>query len=91
LSESYFTNRQDRYYIVQDCEPLADYIEDYINALADVSHKSNNEGNVELNKFFPDPYKSKVKYIHTISQHMKMFKFNNRVKIPIGEVFNLLK
>ena len=32
LSHNYFTNRQDRYYIVQECEPFADYCEDYINA-----------------------------------------------------------
>ncbi len=32
MSQSYFTNRQDRYYIVQECEPLADYCEDYIKA-----------------------------------------------------------
>ena len=32
LSHSYFTNRQDRYFIIQDCEPFADYCEDYINS-----------------------------------------------------------
>jgi CDP-diacylglycerol--glycerol-3-phosphate 3-phosphatidyltransferase len=32
LSHNYFTNRQDRYYIIQDCEPFGDYCEDYINA-----------------------------------------------------------
>jgi CDP-diacylglycerol--glycerol-3-phosphate 3-phosphatidyltransferase len=32
LSHNYFTTRQDRYYIIQDCEPFADYCEDYLNA-----------------------------------------------------------
>jgi CDP-diacylglycerol---glycerol-3-phosphate 3-phosphatidyltransferase len=31
LSEDYFTDRQDRCYIIQDCEPLANYFEDLIS------------------------------------------------------------
>lgn len=31
LSEDYFTDRQDRYYIIEDCEPLANYFEDLIS------------------------------------------------------------
>ena len=31
LSEDYFTDRQDRCYVIQDCEPLANYFEDLIS------------------------------------------------------------
>lgn len=32
LSQNYFTNRQDRYFVIQDCEPFADYCDDYIKS-----------------------------------------------------------
>ncbi len=31
LSEDYFTDRQDRSYIISDCEPLANYYDDLIS------------------------------------------------------------
>ncbi|CAB4054809.1 pgsA [Lepeophtheirus salmonis] len=44
LSDDYFTNRQDRYIIIDDCEELADFFEELIDIIADFSYemKSNN-------------------------------------------------
>ncbi|XP_048466715.1 CDP-diacylglycerol--glycerol-3-phosphate 3-phosphatidyltransferase, mitochondrial isoform X2 [Rhincodon typus] len=37
LSDSYFTNRQDRYVLLQDCHEIADFFEDLVNAVSDIS------------------------------------------------------
>jgi CDP-diacylglycerol--glycerol-3-phosphate 3-phosphatidyltransferase len=37
LSEDYFTDRQDRYMVIQDCEPLADWFDDLLAMLTDCS------------------------------------------------------
>lgn len=38
LSEDYFTDRQDRCMVIQDCEPLADWFDDLIQILSDCSY-----------------------------------------------------
>ena len=38
LSEDYFTDRQDRCIVIQDCQALADYFDDLINLVQDVSY-----------------------------------------------------
>lgn len=59
LSEDYFTDRQDRCYVIQDCEPLANYFEDLIsmrkkkfvskfNLVLDSSFNVNESGNLVL-------------------------------------------
>ena len=37
LSEDYFTDRQDRCMVIQDCAPLANYLDDLITMLTDYS------------------------------------------------------
>jgi hypothetical protein len=95
LSHSYFTNRQDRYFVIQDCEPFADYCEDYIKScnyivyylliVSNVAYTTDNEGEISPQANFPNPYNKKVEYINAILQQFKMFKYDNRVKIPVGE------
>jgi hypothetical protein len=46
LSEDYFTDRQDRCYIIQNCEPLADYFDDLISILTDVSFYIDDNGDL---------------------------------------------
>ena len=38
LSEDYFTDRQDRCIVIQDCEPLADWFHELIQILSDCSY-----------------------------------------------------
>lgn len=71
---------------MQSCEPLSDYLEDFVKAIANVSFQVDNEGNLNLTNKFPNPYRNKVDYINALVQQIKMFRFNNRVKIPLGEV-----
>ena len=44
LSEDYFTDRQDRFMVIQDCEPLAHYFDDLINLLVDHSFVVGEDG-----------------------------------------------
>ncbi|XP_069786107.1 CDP-diacylglycerol--glycerol-3-phosphate 3-phosphatidyltransferase, mitochondrial isoform X2 [Narcine bancroftii] len=37
LSDSYFTNRQDRYVLLRDCSEIADFFDELINAVSDIS------------------------------------------------------
>lgn len=37
LSHDYFTNRQDRYIVISDCAPLADFYSGLIDRLSEVS------------------------------------------------------
>ena len=41
-------------------------------------------GSLQKPKNFPDPFKDKVEYINALLQQFKMFKYDNRVKIPSG-------
>ncbi len=48
LSETYFTNRQDRYVLVEDCKELADYYTEIISAVASCSFQLNSSGSLTL-------------------------------------------
>lgn len=44
LSTDYFTNRQDRYVIIEDCEPLATFCEELIGKISDFSLQLQSDG-----------------------------------------------
>jgi len=44
LSKDYFTNRQDRYILIENCKELADYYEKLIDNISDFSFKLNESG-----------------------------------------------
>jgi len=51
LSNDYFTNRQDRYIVLENCERLCDYFESVIDAISEFSFYVNRQGKVVyLNK-----------------------------------------
>ena len=62
LSEDYFNDRQDRCYIIQDCQPLADYFDDLISILTDVSFNLNDFGDLEMLPRYATPYKETKKF-----------------------------
>ena len=55
-------------------------------AIANVSFQVDNEGNLKLNSKYPNPYKNKADFINSLIQQLRMFRYDNRVKIPMGEV-----
>ncbi len=51
MSNDYFTNRQDRYIVLENCEKLCDYFESVIDSISEFSFYVNKQGNVVyLNK-----------------------------------------
>ena len=49
LSQDYFTNRQDRYVLIENCRGLADYYEELIDNVAEFSFTINKSGIMEEN------------------------------------------
>eukprot|EP00340_Litonotus_pictus_P011278 CAMPEP_0170538570 /NCGR_PEP_ID=MMETSP0209-20121228/103394_1 /TAXON_ID=665100 ORGANISM="Litonotus pictus, Strain P1" /NCGR_SAMPLE_ID=MMETSP0209 /ASSEMBLY_ACC=CAM_ASM_000301 /LENGTH=434 /DNA_ID=CAMNT_0010840295 /DNA_START=509 /DNA_END=1810 /DNA_ORIENTATION=+ len=86
LSENYFTQRLDRYWVFQQHEPFADYCEDYINALSFNAYKYNyfgKEGNEELTLNNSDVKENhRVALKESFQHQLKMHKYDHRVKIP---------
>ena len=61
LSHDYFTNRQDRYVVVENCPLLADYFDGLVDNISDFSFQMNGKGEFSLNKNwkthpYKDPY-----------------------------------
>lgn len=50
LSESYFTNRQDRYIIFRNCPALADYFHRLILAVSSVSFVVDGDNNYDMHE-----------------------------------------
>jgi CDP-diacylglycerol---glycerol-3-phosphate 3-phosphatidyltransferase len=62
LSEDYFTDRQDRYMVIQDCAPLANYVDDLISVLTDVSFNIDDNGDLKMLPHYEVPYKNSKKF-----------------------------
>ena len=52
--------------------------------MANVSFQTNSIGDICEPQNIPDPMRNKVQYMSNILQQFKMFKYDNRVKIPAG-------
>ncbi|XP_036268155.1 CDP-diacylglycerol--glycerol-3-phosphate 3-phosphatidyltransferase, mitochondrial isoform X2 [Pipistrellus kuhlii] len=57
LSDSYFTNRQDRYVFLQDCPDLADFFTELVDAVGDVSLQLQGDDTVQVVEGMVHPYK----------------------------------
>ncbi|KAK6478237.1 CDP-diacylglycerol--glycerol-3-phosphate 3-phosphatidyltransferase [Huso huso] len=57
LSDSYFTNRQDRYILLQDCAELADFFSELVGAVGDVSLQLQPDDTVQVKEGMVHPYK----------------------------------
>ncbi|XP_030631606.1 CDP-diacylglycerol--glycerol-3-phosphate 3-phosphatidyltransferase, mitochondrial [Chanos chanos] len=57
LSDSYFTNRQDRYVLLEDCGEVADFFADLVGAVGDVSLQLGADDNVHMMEGMVHPYK----------------------------------
>ncbi|XP_031210781.1 CDP-diacylglycerol--glycerol-3-phosphate 3-phosphatidyltransferase, mitochondrial isoform X3 [Mastomys coucha] len=57
LSDSYFTNRQDRYVFLQDCAEIADFFTELVDAVGDVSLQLQGDDTVEVVDGMVHPYK----------------------------------
>ena len=81
LSEDYFSDRQDRCIVIQDCEPLAHYLDDLINFLSDHSLLVNDSGDLTtLSQNKPVAYKQSKTFKNELSHHLRYFRFTHRTK-----------
>lgn len=56
LSDSYFTNRQDRYVLLRDCRELADFFEELVNAVSDISLQLEQDDTAEVKLGMVHPF-----------------------------------
>lgn len=59
LSDSYFTNRQDRYVLLEDCREVADFFAELVEAVGDVSMQLQPDNSVQMMEGRVHPYKGK--------------------------------
>ncbi|XP_042371483.1 CDP-diacylglycerol--glycerol-3-phosphate 3-phosphatidyltransferase, mitochondrial-like, partial [Plectropomus leopardus] len=57
LSDSYFTNRQDRYVLLENCREVADFFSDLVEAVGDVSLQLQPNDSVTMLEGMVHPYK----------------------------------
>ncbi|KAM9426705.1 CDP-diacylglycerol--glycerol-3-phosphate 3-phosphatidyltransferase, mitochondrial isoform 2-T4 [Pholidichthys leucotaenia] len=57
LSDSYFTNRQDRYVLLENCREVADFFSDLVEAVGDVSLQLKPDDSVTMLEGMVHPYK----------------------------------
>ncbi|KAI4807773.1 hypothetical protein KUCAC02_027559 [Chaenocephalus aceratus] len=57
LSDSYFTNRQDRYVLLENCGEVADFFADLVEAVGDVSLQLQPDNSVTMLEGMVHPYK----------------------------------
>lgn len=62
LSDSYFTNRQDRYVFLQDCAEIADFFTELVDAVGDVSLQLQGDDTVEVVDGMVHPYKGRAAF-----------------------------
>lgn len=56
LSDSYFTNRQDRYILLRDSPEIADFFTELVNAIGDVSLQLQEDDTVQMIEGMVHPY-----------------------------------
>nr|XP_057924317.1 CDP-diacylglycerol--glycerol-3-phosphate 3-phosphatidyltransferase, mitochondrial isoform X2 [Doryrhamphus excisus] len=57
LSDSYFTNRQDRYVLLENCRELADFFSELVDAVGDASLQLQPDDSVTVQQGMVHPYK----------------------------------
>jgi len=88
LSNDYFTNRQDRCYIIRQSPHVADYYDDLLNTIANNS-KLITSGKIKQQKYYPDLQSDKNKFKNTLAHQIKLFKWAQKTEIPVGKQLEL--
>ncbi|XP_027199465.2 phosphatidylglycerophosphate synthase 1 [Dermatophagoides pteronyssinus] len=78
LSDTYFTNRQDRYILIRDSPTLCDYFDQLIQTIGQFSLKLNTTGDFQLHdNWHYDPRKFFHRYLFKINAHKAIKNLNN--------------
>ena len=82
MSENYFTERQDRCFVVTNCPEFADYCDDLVSAVADVGIQWDESGRFSPPMHYPDALKSGFlagkQWRDWASNRLKMHNFMHR-------------
>ncbi|NWW96689.1 PGPS1 protein, partial [Rhynochetos jubatus] len=71
LSDLYFTNRQDRYVLLQDSPEIADFFTELVDAIGDVSLQLQRDDTVRMMEGMVHPYRGdKVAYCETANRRV---------------------
>lgn len=83
LSNDYFTNRQDRYILVENCEELADYYDKFVQKISEFSLQMNEEQTFKMSEDFPShPFESSLAEFKTESNNIiKAFLEEEKIKV----------
>ncbi|XP_044740378.1 CDP-diacylglycerol--glycerol-3-phosphate 3-phosphatidyltransferase, mitochondrial isoform X2 [Chrysoperla carnea] len=100
LSNDYFTNRQDRYYVIED-KKLADFYHELVTSVQEFSLNVDEQNNVGLSKKWSHlPYSgSQEKFVHEASSKIKSLlnrtaevqKFDNTLSTKDSWIFPLVE
>uniref|UniRef100_A0A8B9KHB3 CDP-diacylglycerol--glycerol-3-phosphate 3-phosphatidyltransferase n=1 Tax=Astyanax mexicanus TaxID=7994 RepID=A0A8B9KHB3_ASTMX len=72
LSDSYFTNRQDRYVLLEGCREVADFFAELVRAVSDVSLQLESDDSVHTKEGMVHPYKGNRTDFSTSAQKQIM-------------------
>nr|XP_032654997.1 CDP-diacylglycerol--glycerol-3-phosphate 3-phosphatidyltransferase, mitochondrial isoform X2 [Chelonoidis abingdonii] len=70
LSDSYFTNRQDRYVFLQDSPEIADFFTELVDAIGDVSLQLQSDDTVQMMEGMVHPYQDKTAYCEVANRRV---------------------
>ena len=68
LSDLYFTNRQDRYVLLQDSPEIADFFTELVDAIGDVSLQLQRDDTVQMLEGMVHPYQGRRELGDTIQR-----------------------
>jgi len=85
LSEDYFTNRQDRCYIIRESPHVANYFDDLLNTLTNNSFHVTNDLGLELQKYYPNPKIKVNEFKNVLSHQIKLFRYSNKTNVHTGQ------
>ena len=76
-----------------NCKPLADYFDDLISVIQDLSFSLDARGDLIMLPHFAYPYKETKKFKNQLAHHLRFFRFSNRSHVhrddlTMDEFFN---
>ena len=80
LSENYFTERQDRYFLIKAAPELANYLEDLLNVIANNSSQVEENGALSTVNKQPSALDGK-KFKEVFDHQFRMFLFSNKLSV----------
>lgn len=72
LSNDYFTNRQDRYFLIENCKELCDFYDELVQKVGEFSFVLQSDGSTILNSMKIDPLKDPITFIEEAAYSIRI-------------------